>query len=168
MTTKLIFATGPNGEFGKADGLPWDVSGDLEHFKEYTRGCIMIMSGATFASLPGRLPGRPHVVLGRAETVAKNGAEPDYLITTKACLRTLCEFLQLSTGKDVCVIGGRQLLLEASEFCDAASITEIDEAYVGEADYFVDVEKIKDNLNTRIIYDYDFYIEDHCVKEWTS
>lgn len=152
---KMIFAVGPNGEFGNGSGLPWDVPEDLVVFKEYTQGYPMIMSGATFASLPGKLPGRKHYVVGRPETCAKNGAKPDYLLSQDVSLGSVCELLD----GHACIIGGRDFLEQGSLICDSASVTCILGSEVGDADIYLDDEIILDNLNKRMKFegatDYD-------------
>lgn len=160
---KMIFACGENGEFGKADGLPWDVPEDLAHFKEYTSGCAMVMSGATFASLPGKLPGRLHYVLSDRVTVAKNGAKPDFQFATNIPLREVCGDI----AGNVVVIGGREMLTEAAEFVDAASITIIDDDEISEADFFVDVGPIMDVLNDRLVFVGNGSGENFHVMEWS-
>lgn len=165
---KMIFAVGPNGEFGKADGLPWDAPGDLQHFKEYTKGCTLVMSCATFASLPCKLPGRIHYVVGDSISLAKNGDEPDFKIPLGVPTKRICDTINDYSYVDVVVIGGRKMLMDASKFCDAACITEIDESYVGDADYFIESGTLYDNLNNNITYLGGTYIGDHCVQEWSN
>lgn len=145
---KMICAHGINGEFGLNDGLPWDCPEDLAHFKEYTTGCILVMSGPTFASLPFKLPGRRHIVLSDTESVAKNGDEPDFIVPSKTSLETLCRFLEGITGDTVCVIGGRRQLIEASLFVDAASVTEMCNSY--EATHYIDHDMLADRLSSRM------------------
>ncbi|CAM0017828.1 dihydrofolate reductase [Vibrio phage D181] len=133
---KTICAVGPNGEFGKGDGLPWNVPGDLSYFKFFTYDCILVMSRTAFESLPGKLPGRKHIVLSDSECVAKNGAKPDFIIPENVSLKLVCELLDGMNEEDVAVIGGRKLLAEAMEFADKVSVTEINAEIVGEADVY--------------------------------
>ena len=145
---KLIFAHGPMGEFGKDDGLPWNCPTDLADFKEYTKGCTIVMGGATFASLPCKLPGRFHVVLGRPETAAKNGEVPDFILEANSDLKITCELLDDSTERDVCIIGGRDFICRGAHFVDEASITLIRE--VGEATHFIDPHYVGVVLEARL------------------
>lgn len=148
---KLICAYGINGEFGLNDGLPWECPEDLNHFKGYTSGCILVASGSTFSTLPRKLPGRPCVVLSDRESVAKNGDEPDYIVPEKTSLEALCRLLEGTLGTDVCVIGGRELLLEASGFVDEASVTEMSNSY--EATHYINNELLEDKLLDRLEWD---------------
>src|SRR6185503_5700752 len=61
----LVVARASNGVIGKDGGLPWHISADLKRFKALTMGSVLVMGRKTFASLPGPLPGRRHIVLTR-------------------------------------------------------------------------------------------------------
>jgi dihydrofolate reductase len=61
----LIAAVAANGIIGRDNRLPWHLPEDLKHFKALTMGHPMIMGRKTWESLPGRLPGRPHIVVSR-------------------------------------------------------------------------------------------------------
>lgn len=137
----MIFATGPGGEFGLNNGLPWNVPEDFKHFKKYTSGCTLVMSGSTFATLPSLLPGHPHAVIGRPGTVAKNGDRPSVLYKEGSCLRSLCEHIE----GDVVVIGGRDFLMEAADFVDEASITLIN-INIPEATHYIDYSSVMSKL----------------------
>lgn len=71
----LIVARGDNGVIGNKGTLPWHIPEDLKHFKKLTMGKPMIMGRKTFESLPGRLPGRRHIVITRDAGWRKEGAE---------------------------------------------------------------------------------------------
>lgn len=61
----LIFASGENGEFGTANGLPWERNkADMEHFKESTSGGAVLMGYKTFETLGSKpLKDRLNIVL---------------------------------------------------------------------------------------------------------
>ena len=65
MGLTIIVARASDGTIGHAGTLPWHLPDDLRRFKTLTMGRAMIMGRKTFASLPGLLPGRRHVVLTR-------------------------------------------------------------------------------------------------------
>ena len=52
----LIAAAGENNEIGKDGRMPWNLPGDLQHFKALTLGRTMLMGRKTFQALPGVLP----------------------------------------------------------------------------------------------------------------
>ncbi len=61
----LVAAVGSNGALGRRGALPWHLPEDLRHFRAVTRGHVILMGRRTWASLPGPLPERHHVVLSR-------------------------------------------------------------------------------------------------------
>lgn len=72
----LILARADNGIIGHENRLPWYLPADLQHFKQKTMGCPMIMGRKTFDSLPGLLPGRRHIVLTRDTGWTKKARSP--------------------------------------------------------------------------------------------
>ena len=166
---KMIFAMGPNGEFGSTDGLPWDCPKDLAHFKEYTSGCTLLMSPATFNSLPFKLPGRVNVVVGQdgSSCVAKNGDVPDIFMPGKAPLEDVCRKLETYLHQNVCVIGGRKLLDEATSFVDKASITVVRSHLVGKACHYIRPYLFIDELNTRLVLGDLLECNEFTLMEWS-
>lgn len=70
----LIAAAGSNNELGKDNDLVWHLPDDFKRFKQLTTGHHIIMGRKTFESLPGILPGRPHVVISRNPEYTPSGA----------------------------------------------------------------------------------------------
>lgn len=74
--------------FGLNQGLPWKhLSQDLKNFKSRTQDTMLIMGANTFKSLPGRLPGRTHIVvqdLHRPHVQAKDDSYADYYVNEYA------------------------------------------------------------------------------------
>ena len=62
----LVAAVSANGVIGADGTMPWHIPADLKHFKSLTLGKPMVMGRKTFDSLPGLLPGRRHIEIGRA------------------------------------------------------------------------------------------------------
>jgi dihydrofolate reductase len=58
-----IMAVADDGAIGRNNALPWRLRSDLQLFKAVTAGSPLIMGSRTFDSLPGILPGRPHLVV---------------------------------------------------------------------------------------------------------
>ncbi|MEP3258100.1 MAG: dihydrofolate reductase, partial [Roseibium sp.] len=71
----MIAAVARNGIIGADNDMPWKISSDLKHFKALTLGKPMIMGRRTFQSLPGLLPGRPHIVITRDAGFDAEGAD---------------------------------------------------------------------------------------------
>lgn len=61
----MIAAVARDGGIGKDNGLLCHIPADLKRFKALTMGHTIVMGRKTFESLPGLLPGRPHVVVTR-------------------------------------------------------------------------------------------------------
>lgn len=71
----LIAALADNRAIGIDNRLPWRLPADLQHFKRLTMGKPMIMGRRTWESLPGLLPGRPHLVVTHNPDYRAEGAE---------------------------------------------------------------------------------------------
>lgn len=123
----LIAAVAANGIIGRDNRLPWHLPEDLKHFKALTMGHPMIMGRKTWESLPGRLPGRPHIVVSR---------NPDYRADGASVVTSLAAAIAAAGNTDeVFVIGGAELYLQAFDFADRLQLTEIDTDFDGDA-YF--------------------------------
>lgn len=96
----MVLARADNGVIGRDGGLPWRLPADLRRFKALTLGCPMVMGRKTFASLPGLLPGRRHIVLTRDATWKAQGAER---------AADIDEALALAGEGAVMVIGGAEI-----------------------------------------------------------
>lgn len=110
-----VVARADNGVIGRDGGLPWHIPADLQHFKRLTLGKPMIMGRRTFASLPGLLPGRRHIVLTRDVDWRAKGAEPVYGVLGA---------LTLADGA-ASVIGGAETLALFAEVVSRMELTEV-------------------------------------------
>ena len=128
MRLHLIMARAANGVIGKHNALPWHLPQDLAHFKRLTLGCPVIMGRKTWDSLPPRfrpLPGRSNIVVSRQQDWHAEGA---------LHARDLNQALALcDTSADAWVIGGAQIYAQALPLAHSAEITEIDQAFDGDA-----------------------------------
>ncbi|MBT0569126.1 dihydrofolate reductase [Curvibacter sp. CHRR-16] len=134
----LIYARASNGVIGKDGTMPWHLPEDLAHFKRTTLGCPVVMGRKTWDSLPARfrpLPGRLNVVISRqADWLASTG------FTDKNSLQSACSLLealqiceQTTSQQAVWVMGGAQIYAQAEPLASRAVVTEIDQAYDGDA-----------------------------------
>ena len=120
----LIAAVARNGVIGRDGGLPWHLSADMQHFRELTRECPVIMGRRTWDSLSPRyrpLPGRANIVVSRRAGWTADGAQA--APSLQAALR-LAQ-LRLDASRRVCVIGGAQLYREAMPQADVLELTEV-------------------------------------------
>ena len=112
----LVVARAENGVIGRDGTLPWHIPADLKHFKQVTMGTAMIMGRKTFDSLPGRLPGRRHIVLTRDRQWSAEGAEVAHSVE---------QALALARPEPVTIIGGAEILELFSPIATAIELTEI-------------------------------------------
>jgi dihydrofolate reductase len=123
----LIAGIARNGVIGRDNKLPWRLPEDLKHFKALTMGHPMIMGRKTWESLPGKLPGRQHIVVTRDPAYCADGA-------------TVVGSLQAAVAAagevdEVFVIGGAELYAQAFEFADRLQLTEIAADFAGDAHF---------------------------------
>ena len=128
MQLKLIFARASNGVIGHHNALPWHLPEDLAHFKRTTLGCPVIMGRKTWDSLPAKfrpLPGRLNVVVTR---------QPDWQATGALVAHGVDQACQLCPPDSTAwVIGGAELYALAEPLATEAVVTEIDQAFDGDA-----------------------------------
>lgn len=120
----LIAAIAANGIIGRDNCLPWRLPEDLKHFKALTMGHPLIMGRKTWESLPGKLPGRPHIVVTRNPSYQAEGAT---VVTSLQAAVTAAGEVD-----EVFVIGGAELYGQALEIADRLQLTEIASDFVGD------------------------------------
>ena len=124
----LIAARADNGVIGRDGHLPWRIPADLRRFKALTMGPDgtgrpMIMGRKTFASLPGLLPGRRHIVLTR---------DPDWRAPGAEVARNVTEALELAGPDEVAVIGGAEIYALFLALAHRIELTEVHLAVEGD------------------------------------
>lgn len=75
MIISLIVAASENNVIGKDNKLPWNLPNDLKHFRDLTKGHVVIMGRKTFESIGKPLPNRRNVIVSRNLKEAPVGAE---------------------------------------------------------------------------------------------
>ncbi|WP_156424862.1 dihydrofolate reductase [Novosphingobium fuchskuhlense] len=119
----LIVARASDGTIGDKGALPWRLPADLKRFKALTMGKPMIMGRKTFASLPGLLPGRRHIVLTRDADWSAPGAEVAHDVAGA---------LALAGEGEVAVIGGADVLAQFEAHAQRYELTEVHGEYAGD------------------------------------
>lgn len=119
----LIVARADDGTIGDKGALPWRLPADLKRFKALTMGKPMIMGRKTFASLPGLLPGRRHIVLTRDRGWSAPGAEVAHDVAGA---------LALVSDGEVAVIGGADVLAQFEGLAQRYELTEVHGRYAGD------------------------------------
>ncbi|WP_421836602.1 dihydrofolate reductase [Novosphingobium sp.] len=123
QTVMLIVARADDGTIGDKGALPWRLPADLKRFKALTMGKPMIMGRKTFASLPGLLPGRRHIVLTRDKGWSAAGAE---------VVHDVAGALALAGDVEVAVIGGADVLAQFEGHAQRYELTEVHGDYAGD------------------------------------
>jgi dihydrofolate reductase len=113
------------GLMGLNGKLPWHLPEDLQAFRQITMGAPILMGRKTFASLPGLLPGRKHIVLssGFKSGIYASGANPE--VWECDSLEFTLNFLKLGALAKVTIIGGQELFESALPFLDRIYITTV-------------------------------------------
>ena len=119
----LIMARSANGTIGRDGAMPWHLPADLKRFKALTIGKPMIMGRKTFASLPGLLPGRRHIVLTRSRDWLAEGAE---------AAQSVGEALTLAGPGEVAVIGGAEVYRLFEPLAERIELTQLEAAHEGD------------------------------------
>ena len=112
----LIAAVARNRVIGYNGQIPWNIPGDLHHFKELTMGHTVIMGRRTFASIGRPLPGRENIIV--TSTL--------YEIPGCIIVRSLAEALELASREIIFIIGGQQLYKEALPLAEYLDLTFVD------------------------------------------
>jgi len=121
----VIAALADNRVIGIDNRLPWRLPADLQHFKRITMGKPMIMGRKTWESLPGRLPGRPHVVVTRDQAYRADGAEVVHSL--EQALATYAD------AEELMLVGGANLYAQALPLASRLYLTYVHSSPTGDA-----------------------------------
>lgn len=116
-----VAAVDQSWAIGYENRLLYRLSADLRRFKTITMGGVLVMGYRTFASLPGLLPGREHVVVSRHAKIpgATVCASPDDALTA-------AQALAQARGTGVFVIGGAMVYAALLPYCDQVYLTKFE------------------------------------------
>lgn len=105
--SKMILCTDENFGIGCNNSIPWHSSADFAHFKEETKGRIIIMGYNTWKSLPKKpLPGRMNIILISRECydIEQYADDTSVMFLPERCLPELLMF-----NPESIVIGGAKI-----------------------------------------------------------
>jgi dihydrofolate reductase len=129
----IVVARARNGVIGREGALPWRLKADLQHFKRVTKGKPMLMGRKTWESLPGLLPGRPHLVLTRDRDFKAKGAE---IFHDLESMLARARVLAAESGVDeIAVIGGEAIVALTLPIADRLYLTEVEEDVEGDVSF---------------------------------
>ena len=112
----LIAAIDDDMGIGLDGSLPWDIQGDLGHFRRLTLGHVVIMGGRTYRGLPRRMDKREVIVVSRAPVVAgaRRASSPEEAVRIAARFKT-----------EVFVAGGGEIYSALLPHCSTAYLTRV-------------------------------------------
>lgn len=137
----MIVATDRNGAIGKDNTLPWHSSRELNYFKEFTTGKVVIMGRKTHESIGRALPNRINIVV--SSTMENNIPGVRVARDVEEALRLGDELAQGLASKEVVIMGGGELYKQTIESVDELLLTRLPLDIEGDT-YFPD---IPDNLD---------------------
>lgn len=126
-----IWAEDLDGHIGKDGHLPWHLPADLAYFKQRTLGHPILMGRKTFASFPGMLPHRLHLVLTRNAALKEKARVTDNLevFMTPAEMKA---WITAHPDEDIFVIGGASLFTLLKDEVDTLYQTVIKAHFDGD------------------------------------
>lgn len=138
MKISLIAAIGKNRELGKGNALLWNIPEDMKHFRETTRGHVVVMGRKTFESIGRPLPNRTNIIVSRD----KNYKVPE------GCLKaeSIEEAIKISSqheDDEVFVIGGAQIYALVLPYADKLHLTIVDKEFPEADAFFPDYSEFK-------------------------
>ena len=122
----LLAALDRNRAIGRAGAMPWHLSDDLKRFKALTLGKPVLMGRKTAIAIGRPLPGRPNLVMTRADAAPFAG---------QGVVHSLDEAIEHAGGNELMVIGGGEVYALALPRATRMHLTEI-ETVTPDADTF--------------------------------
>lgn len=144
MNVTLIAAMTKNKVIGFNNRIPWKVPDEMRHFKETTRGNIVIMGNTTFYSI-GTLKNRINIVLTRNTMVSKDNDDksPVFLNSVEDCFSYIEGARKNDyTFADIYVIGGEQIYRLFEPYATDIILSEIPTELEGDTFFPIDIDDI--------------------------
>ena len=130
----LIAAVAENRVIGKDNAMPWNIKGNLAHFKEMTMGYPCVMGRKTWESLPKKpLPGRLNIIISKTMKQENISQEIKFFNS----LSTAIEFYK--DYKKIFICGGESIYKQAMPFATNIDLTLIHGNYDGDT-FFPEID----------------------------
>ena len=126
-TLALVAAVDRHGAIGRGNALPWHLPDDLKRFKALTLGRPVLMGGNTARAIGRVLPGRPNLVMTRAQAAPVAGMQ---------VVRSLEEAIAAADGAPLMVIGGGEIYALALPKAAVLHLTCVDTVVEGADAFF--------------------------------
>jgi len=128
MKISLLAALDRHRAIGCNGAMPWHLPGDLKRFKALTLGKPVLMGRKTALAIGRALPGRPNLVLTRAQ-------EPPF--PSQRVVHSLEEALAASAGAgELVVVGGGEVYAQAMPHATHLLLTWVDAETSGADTFF--------------------------------
>jgi|SRR5581483_487500 len=113
----LLAALDRNRAIGRTGAMPWHLPDDLKRFRARTLGKAVLMGRKTALAIGRALPGRPNLVLTRAN----EAPYPDQRV-----VNSLEDAVEFAAGAELVVIGGGEVYRQALPRATDLWLTQID------------------------------------------
>ena len=133
----LVLAAAESGVIGRGDALPWELPGDLQHFKRTTIGRPIIMGRKTFESVGFPLPGRRNIVITRDASWQHEGVMTCH--TLEEALERAFEQALIDGADAAMVVGGAEIYRLALPRADRVVLTRVQGQVEGDVVFDLDL-----------------------------
>lgn len=128
MTRKIlaIAAMDEGRVIGNEGQIPWQISEDMQRFKQLTTGHAVLMGRKTYQSLPLRfrpLPGRINFVVTRTPESLKGESGIQIFSSPQECIKQFLRGDLAGTTEQLWIIGGAEIYAETLPFWDEVYLT---------------------------------------------
>jgi dihydrofolate reductase len=114
----IIVAVDEKNGIGKGGQMPWNIQGDLKHFKDITSGHSVIMGRKTFDSIGRPLPERTNIIITRDLAFKAEG-----IIAVSSLEEAIKEAENQPGSEEIFIIGGGQVFNQAMDLVNKLYIT---------------------------------------------
>lgn len=128
MNITLISALTQNRVIGNNGEIPWNIPGELKHFKSTTLGHPIIVGRKTRENI-GELPGRLNIVLSSSKSF--NGEQTITARNKEVAL----QIAQENCEKEVFIIGGESIYLQFIDQADKMILSWINKEHEGDSHF---------------------------------
>jgi len=126
LQLSLVAAMGSNRVIGNGPDIPWKIPGEQKIFRRLTEGKTIVMGRKTFDSIGKPLPNRTTIIVTR---------NPGYVIAGCLVAHSLDEAIAMASklGPELLIAGGAEIYAQALPRADRLYLTEIHQAFDGDA-----------------------------------
>lgn len=148
-----IFAIDEQGGMGLQGSMPWPFNkDDMKWFKSTTTGHVVVMGKKTWTSIgmPKPLPNRTNIIFTSEKLISNN---PTVEFISGNVVEQLSSIQHKFLDKNIFVIGGADILIQAESAIEKIYLTKINGNY--NCDVVIDINKFTKNftLTDNITFD---------------